>query len=161
MFITASSPTLIGAVQNRKDYKTLNKYVKAYIACAAVMVAIDAVWLGVIALDFYQRTIGHLLAGQPDFRAAALFYALYIAGIVIFAVRPALDGDTWKRAALLGALYGLFCYMTYDLTNVATLRDFPWIVAAVDIAWGMFISAVTATAGFLAAARVGRPSPDA
>lgn len=134
----------------------MNKYVAAYAACAATMVAIDAVWLGVLALDFYQDTIGHLVADRPDFRAAALFYVLYIAGIVIFAVRPALGGGTWTRAAGLGALYGLFCYMTYDLTNVATLRDFPWLVAGVDIAWGMFISAVTASAGYAAARRVGR-----
>ncbi len=134
----------------------MNRYVVAYIACAATMVAIDAVWLGVIALEFYQGTIGHLLAEEPRFGAAALFYVLYIAGIVIFAVRPALDGGTWQRAALLGALYGLFCYMTYDLTNVATLKNFPAIVAVVDVSWGMFISAVTAAAGFFAAAAVGR-----
>ncbi len=125
------------------------------------MVAIDAVWLGVIALEFYQRTIGHLLAEQPGIGAAALFYILYIAGIVFFAVRPALNGGTWKRAAGLGALYGLFCYMTYDLTNVATLKNFPAIVAVVDVSWGMFISAVTATAGFFAAAAAGRPSRNA
>lgn len=134
----------------------MKRLLVAYAACAVTMVAIDAVWLGVLALDFYQHTIGHLLADRPDFRAAALFYVLYIAGIVIFAVRPALDGGAWTRAAGLGALYGLFCYMTYDLTNVATLRDFPWIVAGVDIAWGMFISAVTAAAGYAAARRIGR-----
>jgi uncharacterized membrane protein len=134
----------------------LKKYLIAYAACAVTMVAIDAVWLGVLALDFYQGTIGHLLAERPDFSAAALFYVLYIAGLVIFAVRPALDGGTWTRAAGLGALYGLFCYMTYDLTNVATLRDFPWIVAGVDIAWGMFISAVSAAAGYAAARGIGR-----
>jgi len=131
----------------------MKKYCVAYAACALTMVAIDAVWLGFLALDFYQRTIGHLLAERPDFGAAALFYVLYIAGVVFFAVRPALDGGTAKRAAGLGALYGLFCYMTYDLTNVATLEGFPWIVAAVDIVWGMFITAVTATAGYLAARR--------
>jgi uncharacterized membrane protein len=139
----------------------LKKYLIAYAACAVTMVAIDAVWLGVIALEFYQGTIGHLLAEEPRFGAAALFYVLYIAGIVIFAVRPALDDGRWKRAALLGALYGLFCYMTYDLTNLATLKNFPAIVAVVDVSWGMFISAVTATAGFFAATAAGRPSRNA
>ncbi len=136
----------------------MKKYLVAYVACTVTMVAIDAVWLGVLALDFYQRTIGHLLAEQPDFRAAALFYVLYIAGVVFFAVRPALNGGTWKKAAGLGALYGLFCYMTYDLTNVATLREFPWIVAMVDVIWGMLISAVTAAAGYCAATAVSRRS---
>ncbi len=138
---------------------TMGKYVIAYAVCAVVMVAIDAVWLGFIALEFYQRTIGHLLAARPDFGAAALFYVLYIAGLVIFAVRPGLDSGRWQRAAGFGALYGLFCYMTYDLTNVATLRDFPWRVAAVDIVWGMFISAVTAAAGFFAARAAARSGP--
>ena len=130
----------------------MGKYVISYAGCAAVMVALDVLWLGYIAPDFYKRTIGHLLAPKPDLVVAALFYVLYVAGVVFFAVAPALTAGGWPRAALLGA----FAYMTYDLTNLATLRDFPVIVAAADIAWGAFITACAATGGYFAVQAAGR-----
>ena len=88
---------------------------------------------------------------KPDFGAAAVFYVLYVAGIIVFVVAPARDGSTRTHAALRGALFGFFCYMTYDLTNMATLKGWPLQLAVVDILWGMFITAASALAGHLAA----------
>jgi uncharacterized membrane protein len=92
-----------------------------------------------------------------------VFYALYLVGVLIFAVRPALAAGSARQAVVFGALYGFFCYMTYDLTNLATLRDWPWLVALVDISWGMLLSAAAAWGGYRAALLVAptgvAPSP--
>ena len=127
------------------------RYLPAYLACALTMLVLDALWLGVLATDFYRSGIGHLMMDKPDFSAAAVFYVLYVAGIIVFVVAPARDGSTRTHAALRGALFGFFCYMTYDLTNMATLKGWPLQLAVVDILWGMFITAASALAGHLAA----------
>ena len=95
---------------------------------------------------------------MPDFRPgpAILFYVLYVAGIVIFAIKPALVTGRWSSAAGKGALFGFFCYATYDLTNQATLKTWPVAVTIVDMGWGTFLTACVATAGYLAASRLGR-----
>ena len=93
--------------------------------------------------------LGALLADQPNFAAAAAFYLLYVAGIVYFAVLPSVAGGNWMSAALAGALLGLFAYATYDLTNMATLREWPIAITIVDIAWGMLVTAAAAVAGYL------------
>ncbi len=125
-------------------------------AALLVMLALDALWLGVLALDLYRTQIGALMLDQPRFGVAALFYLFYIAGVVLFAVLPALEAGRWTRAAALGAALGFIAYMTYDLTNLATLRGWSTIVVLADLAWGVFITAVTASAGYAAASRVGR-----
>jgi uncharacterized membrane protein len=126
------------------------RHVIAYVVVALVFCALDSVWLGVLAMDFYRERIGSLLLAEPNVLAAAVFYVFYIAGVIIFAVAPALahspDGAA-MRALLRGALLGLLAYMTYDLTNMATLRGWSWTIAAVDMAWGMFVTAVAACAG--------------
>lgn len=122
-------------------------YAIAYLATAFVFLAIDYVWLAYIAKDFYARSIGHLMREVPDFGAAAGFYLIYVAGVVFFAVLPA---ESWKGAALRGALLGLLAYGTYDMTNLATLKGWPWKMAAVDMAWGMFLTASAALGGYLA-----------
>lgn len=131
---------------------------KALIAFAALAIAflvIDAVWLGVIAVDFYKATIGHLLAPQPDFVAAAFFYVIYLGGVVHFVVLPAVaEGGAW-RAMRQGALFGLVAYATYDLTNMATMRDWPLSVTLADLAWGTFITAVSSAISAFAARRFG------
>lgn len=132
------------------------RYLVAYVAALAVLAVLDALWLGAVAKDFYRGQIGHLMAEQVRFGVAACFYLLYIVGVVVFAVAPALAAESVPRALMLGALFGFFAYMTYDLTNLATLRGWSWQVTLADIAWGSFVSAVAAGAGCAAALRFGR-----
>jgi uncharacterized membrane protein len=116
-----------------------------YAATFVALAALDFLWLGVVAKSFYRDGIGHLMAPAPNLPAAAAFYLLYPIGLVVFAVLP--SGGDWLRALALGALFGLFCYGTYDLTNLAVLKDWPLPVTLVDIAWGAVVSAVGASAG--------------
>ena len=131
----------------------MKKTVVAYLACALAILLLDSVWLGVLAVDLYRTGIGHLMMDKPNFGAAAAFYVFYIAGTLIFAIRPALAAKSWTIALRLGALFGFFCYMTYEFTNMATLRDWPLNVVLIDLVWGTFITAVGATAGYAAASR--------
>jgi uncharacterized membrane protein len=124
------------------------------IACVGsvlVFLVLDGLWLGLVARGFYQDQIGHLLRPRPLLGVAAIFYAVFVAGLVHFAVMPALASGRWTDAAIAGALLGLLAYATYDISNLATLRDWPVAVAVVDIAWGTLLSALAATGGWLAA----------
>ncbi|WP_083293181.1 DUF2177 family protein [Hydrogenophaga sp. PML113] len=112
----------------------------AYALTALVFLALDAVWLSSMHTTLYQPAIGHLLSGTVDWTAAGLFYVLYITGLLVFAVAPALSSGRWGTALGRGALFGLLAYATYDLTNQATLRDWPWRVTLADLAWGAFVS---------------------
>jgi uncharacterized membrane protein len=127
------------------------KFGVAYAATATVFLLVDLVWLGFAAKAFYRTNIGALLADQINLTAAVIFYLLYIVGIVIFAISPALESGSWRTSLAMGALFGFFAYATYDMTNLATLRDWPVAVAAVDMAWGTFLTGLSATAGFFAA----------
>jgi len=121
--------------------------IKLYISTFLVFLGIDAIWLTKIAPTFYKNNIGHLMADKPNLLPVALFYIINIFGILVFAVFPALNNNSPKTAVLLGALYGLVTYATYDLTNYATLREWPIKVVLVDIAWGIILSA---TVSFIA-----------
>jgi uncharacterized membrane protein len=134
----------------------MKKILAAYAAAAVTMLGMDAVWLGVSADLFYRPLLGDILL--PGFRPvpAILFYVLYVLGIVIFAIEPALATGRWSGAAGKGALFGFFCYATYDLTNQATLKTWPATVTIVDMGWGTVLTACTATVGYLAASRLGR-----
>jgi uncharacterized membrane protein len=125
----------------------MNKYIAGYLAAAVVMVALDMLWLGVIAKTMYQQAIGHLMAEQPRLWAGVLFYILYAGGIVVFAVAPQAEQPAWGRTLAMGALFGLIAYATYDLSNLATLKDWPIHLTLVDMAWGTVLSAVAAVAG--------------
>jgi uncharacterized membrane protein len=127
------------------------KYFVAYAVTATVFLLVDMVWLGFAAKAFYRTNIGALLADQINIAAAVIFYLLYIVGIVIFAISPALESGAWRTSLIMGSLFGFFAYATYDMTNLATLRDWPVAVAVVDMAWGAFLTGLSATAGFLAA----------
>ncbi len=124
-------------------------YIKAYIATAMVFFVLDYVWLSRMAGTFYRDQIGSMMLDQPRLGVAAVFYILYVAGIVVFAVVPALRGESVTTALLLGALLGCMAYGTYDITNYATLRGWPMAVLLVDIAWGTALTAVSAGAGYL------------
>ena len=120
----------------------------AYLSTVVVFFAIDFVWLNFVAQKFYNAQMDDLLKESFNMPVAAGFYLVYIVGIVIFAINPALKSGAWTTALIYGALFGFFCYVTYDLTNLSTMKGFPPLVAVVDIAWGTFITGVSATLGF-------------
>jgi uncharacterized membrane protein len=125
-------------------------HLKLYGLTATAFFAIDMVWLGVVAPRFYERHLGPLLREDVVWSAAAGFYLLYIAGIVVFAVLPGLAADSVGRGAALGAFFGLVAYATFDLTSMALIRGFGWTVVAVDLAWGTVLTATVSTVGFYA-----------
>ena len=122
-------------------------YVIAYISTLIAFFAIDIAWLGLIAKKFYAEQLGDMLLESPKWGVAIIFYLLYIAGIVFFAVKPALESETVLKATLYGALFGFFCYATYDLTNLATLKGWQPKMVIVDIVWGTVLTAACASAG--------------
>ena len=130
------------------------QYVVAYLAAAAVFLIVDALWLGFVAKAFYQQRLSGHLKSRPNLGAAAAFYLVYVCGVVLFAISPALGTGSWETAFLYGLLFGFFCYATYDMTNLATLRDWPVAVVIVDIAWGTLITGLTAVTGYLAASAI-------
>ena len=130
------------------------RFALVYAITVPIFFAIDLVWLGLVAKDFYQRHLGHLLSPSVNWPAAVVFYLVFIAGLVFFAVKPALEGGGAGRAALYGAFFGFLTYATYDLTNHATMRDWPGIVTVVDLAWGTVLSATVAFSSFHAAQRL-------
>lgn len=129
----------------------MKRYLVAYAVTAIVLLGMDAVWLTLAASRLYKPNLAKLLAPQYSLPPAAIFYLLYVAGIVIFAVTPAFKSGHWMTATLYGALFGLFAYATYDLTNQATLKDWPVIVTIADLCWGTVLTAVAATCGYLVA----------
>lgn len=126
----------------------MNRYVVLYLATLLVIVPIDILFLGVVAKGFFTSQVGHLL-GEIKLAPAILFYLLYVAGTVIFVSGG--QGATWPSTLLYGALFGLFCYSTFELTSMSMLKNWSWAVVVVDIAWGSFVTAVSSTAGLLVA----------
>ena len=127
----------------------LTKYASTYAATVGVMVLLDLLWLGIIAKPIYQQGIGHLMAEQPRLGVAVAFYLMFALAIVTFAVAPNEGRAGIGRTALTGALFGFFAYATYDLTNLATLKNWPVALSFMDIAWGSFVSAASALSGKL------------
>jgi len=117
------------------------KYFLLYIAFLVALVSIDLVWLLGIAKNVYRDEMGSLMATEPKLLAGLAFYVLYALGACIFVVIPALSKQSLSYALMYGALFGFFCYMTYDLTNLAVIRDFPTRLAFIDIAWGSLVTA--------------------
>lgn len=118
--------------------------IKLYFLTLFIFLAVDSLWLGVVAPGFYRAQIGHLMAETPNLPAAAIFYLLFIGGLVYFVVEPSLHIGTIWDVVVRGALFGLVMYATYDLTNLATLREWPLLVTVVDLAWGTVLTAATA-----------------
>lgn len=124
---------------------------KLYLIALPVFFAIDLVWLGFIAKSVYQKYIGALLAPSVNWPAAISFYLLFILGMVVFAVHPAMEKGSWQHLIIYGAFFGFITYMTYDLTNLATLKDWPWQIVVIDIIWGTVLSlSVSAVTYYLA-----------
>lgn len=124
-------------------------YLKLYLLTIPLFFAIDLLWLGVVARDLYQQNLAHLLSPKVNWPAAFAFYLVYIAGILLFAVRPGLADGSLAKAALWGALFGFFTYATYDLTNLATLRDWPVKIVIIDICWGTLLCLSVASGSYL------------
>ena len=131
-------------------------YVFAYVTAALVMGGLDYLWLSNTSGPIYHRALGAVMAENPNMTAAVAFYLIYILGIMIFAVRPALASGDWRTAAVFGALFGFFAYATYDLTNLATLKVWSLKVSLIDMAWGTFLTCLTASMAALAAIKLAR-----
>jgi uncharacterized membrane protein len=125
-------------------------YAKLYLATLLAFFAIDMIWLVLVARGFYQQHLGFLLRPSPNWYAAIVFYLLFIAGLLVFVVVPGLQASSVRKVLLLGAFFGLITYATYDLTNLATVKDWPLIVTVVDLIWGAVLSASVSCAGYLA-----------
>ena len=119
-----------------------------YLLTTIVFFAVDMLWLGVVARGFYRKHHGNFLSDTVNWKAAIVFYLLFIIGIFIFAILPAVEKNSLSRALVLGALFGFFTYATYDLTNLATLKNWPILVVFVDIIWGMVLTATVSGSGF-------------
>jgi uncharacterized membrane protein len=117
------------------------KYLGIYFTFLIFIIVVDLIWLLGIAKTLYQNQMGDLMASEPKLAAGAAFYLLYALGVCIFVIVPALNKQSGFDAVLYGALFGFFCYMTYDLTNLAVVRNFPTQLAFIDIAWGSFVTA--------------------
>lgn len=124
-------------------------WLKLFLLTIPVFFVIDMVWLGYVARSFYKTRLDHLLSPEVNWPAALLFYFIYIVGILFFAVRPGLEAGSLARTCLYGALFGFFTYATYDLTNLATLRDWPLAVVGVDIAWGTLLCTLVGCGSYL------------
>lgn len=120
------------------------KYLIAYVVALVVFLAIDLTWLGLVARGFYVSRMGELMAEQPRWGVAFLFYGLYVVGILYFAISGALDAGDWKAAALNGAILGFFCYLTYDATNLAVMKGYDPVLAVVDTIWGTVLTGAVA-----------------
>lgn len=125
-------------------------YLKLYGLTTVAFFAIDLVWLGVVASNFYDRHLGPLLREDVVWGAAIAFYLLYIAGILVFAVLPGLSEGSLVRAVGLGVFFGLVAYATFDLTSMALIQGFNWTVVAVDLVWGMVLTGSVAAVGYAA-----------
>jgi len=124
-------------------------YIKLYLLTLPVFFAVDLLWLGVLARNFYRDNLGYILSPDVNWAAALSFYLLYIAGILYFAVAPALAEGSLGRALVNGALFGFFTYVTYELTNMATLPNWPLKVVVVDTLWGIALCTSVAAGSYL------------
>ncbi len=125
-------------------------FLKLFAATGAIMLVLDLLWLGVVAKGFYAKYLGSLLRPDVKWVPALLFYVLYVAAVVVFVVMPAAERKSLGRAMGMGAFFGLAAYATYDLTSMALIRDFPLIVVVVDLAWGVVLTTIASSAGYLA-----------
>ena len=120
----------------------------SYLLTFVVFLMVDMLWLGVIAKNIYQKYLGGFLSDNVNWTAAIIFYFIFVVGISIFAIYPAVNKDSVFNAILMGALFGFFTYATYDLTNLATLKGWPLTIVFIDILWGTTLSAIVSFSGF-------------
>ena len=130
----------------------MQRYAVLYLATLIVLIPIDFLFLGIVAKGFFTAQVGDML-GEIRFAPAILFYLLYVAGILVFVSAPA--NATWQSALLYGALFGLFCYATFELTSMSLLKHWTWPVVLLDVSWGTFVTAISSSAGLLIANQIG------
>jgi uncharacterized membrane protein len=129
-------------------------FIRLFLIALPVFFAIDMVWLAVVAKNFYRKQLGFLMKPDINWIAAILFYLLFIAGLIIFVITPALVRQSWVHALLFGALFGLVTYATYDLTNLATVKDWPLLVTVVDLIWGSVLAAAVSVITYFIANKI-------
>jgi uncharacterized membrane protein len=129
-------------------------FIKLYIIAFPVFLIIDMIWLVLVAKGFYQTQIGSLMKADINWIAAIIFYLIFIAGLVVFVISPAMEKGSLVYAILFGALFGLVCYATYDLTNLAVAKDWPILVTIVDLAWGAVLAGSVSAVTFLIATKI-------
>lgn len=127
---------------------TFTKSILLYLMTVPLFFLIDLAWLGIIAKQFYRDQLGSLMRVSPNWPVAILFYLLFIVGILVFAVIPALNAGSISKALIYGALFGFFTYMTYELTNYAVIKDWPALLVPVDILWGVVLSTGVAAGSY-------------
>jgi len=125
-------------------------YIKLYFVTLGAFLAIDAVWLALVARTFYRRYLDWLMAANPNWIAALAFYLLFVVGVLVFVVVPGVEDGSLRTTLLKGALFGLIAYGTYDLTNQATVKNWPLTITAVDMVWGTVLSVAVSYIGFVA-----------
>lgn len=130
-------------------------FIKLYAIALPVFFAIDMVWLGIVAKNFYRAQIGHLMKTDVNWLAAIIFYLVFITGLVIFVISPAIEKGSWVHALVFGALFGLVCYATYDLTNLAVAKDWPLLVTIIDLIWGAVLAASVSVVTYIIADKIG------
>jgi uncharacterized membrane protein len=130
-------------------------FLKLYLIALPVFLGIDMVWLTLISKNFYAKQLGYLMTKNPNLIAALIFYLIFIVGLVIFVITPAVDKKLWTQALLMGAFFGLVTYGTYDLTNLATIKDWPLIITVIDLLWGMTVSAAVSVITYSLALKLG------
>ena len=128
---------------------------KLYFIALPIFFGLDMVWLGVAAKSFYTKQIGFLMTPKVNWAAAILFYLLFLVGLVVFVIAPAVEKESWGRALLFGALFGLTSYATYDLTNLATIKDWPLALSVVDLIWGTVLAGSVSVGTYLIASKIG------
>ena len=124
-------------------------YLKLYLLTIPIFFLLDIIWLGYIAKGFYRRNLAFILSPDVNWPAAAIFYLVYIVGILFFAVVPAFERASLMRALVWGSLYGFFTYATYDLTNLATIKNWPLVIVVIDILWGVCLCTLVASLSFM------------
>ncbi|MFN8239389.1 MAG: DUF2177 family protein [Bacteroidales bacterium] len=126
----------------------MGAFIKVYAVAFLAFILIDLAWLGLVAVDFYKKHLGFIMRPSPNWTAAIIFYLLYLTGVVYFVINPSLAAHSWKMALLQGFFFGLITYATYDLTNLATLKDWPLIVTIVDLVWGTVLGGLVSVSTY-------------
>ncbi|MEX1377466.1 MAG: DUF2177 family protein [Eubacteriales bacterium] len=121
-----------------------------YLIVFAIFLVIDFVWLGLAAKKLYSKNLGYLMKEKPNFVAAFVFYSIFVVGLMAFVINPAIEKGSLLDALKWGALYGFVTYATYDLTNLATVKDWPIKITLIDLLWGTFVSCATSVLGYIA-----------
>lgn len=130
-------------------------FIKLYAIALPVFIVIYMIWLGLVARSFYRGQIGFMMKSDINWIAAITFYLLFVVGLVVFVIAPAIEKNSWRHALLFGALFGVITYATYDLTNLATLRDWPILITIVDLVWGAVLAASVSTVTYFIVRKIG------